>query len=177
MSIKPVHRHMFPVFVQALGLSAPAVEVGVAEGDYAKTFLSLWPFDYYMVDRWRHVDGYDDVMNGSDDEHEARFQKALAVARSAGPRCRILRMDSVQAASEFADRSLSFVYIDGDHSYGGCRRDILAWAPKVMPGGVIAGHDYYDKEPFMVRSAVVSVTNGPCGITHEPSPSWWCHIG
>lgn len=86
-------------------------------------------------------------------------------------------MDSVQAASEFADRSLSFVYIDGDHSYEGCRRDILAWAPKVMRGGVIAGHDYYDKEPFMVRSAVVSVTNGPCGITHEPSPSWWCHIG
>jgi hypothetical protein len=86
-------------------------------------------------------------------------------------------MDSVAAANTFPDRSLDFVYLDGDHSLKGCTRDIVAWAPKVKAGGILAGHDYYDNEPFMVRTAVNECCNGPCGITHEPSPSWWVRIG
>jgi hypothetical protein len=91
-------------------------------------------------------------------------------------RVKTLRMDSVEAAATFADKSLAFVYLDGDHSLDGFRRDFYAWFPKVKSGGVIAGHDYYDKPPFRVRTALCQIVNGPCGITHEPSPSWWCHV-
>ena len=97
--IRPVHRNMFPLFCQALGLHGTAVEVGVAEGEYAKAFLPLWTGDYVMVDRWCHVDGYDDVMNGPDSEHEVRFNQALAVAAPYGDRVKVLRMDSVVAVS------------------------------------------------------------------------------
>lgn len=175
--MKPVHRNMFPLFLQTLGLAGTAVEVGVADGSYAASFLSLWPGRYVMVDRWRCVAGYDDIMNDSDAQHEERFRLAAAVAARYADRCTMLRMDSVEAAATFADQSLDFVYIDGDHSLKGCRRDLEAWWPKVRPGGVIAGHDYYDKPPFQVRSALCGFVNGPCGITHEPSPSWWCHVG
>lgn len=168
---------MFPLFLQTLGLNGTAVEVGVAEGHYSRTFLELWSGKYVMVDRWCQVEGYDDVMNGPDAEHEARYRQALSVAKDYADRCSIYRMDSARAASKFEDRSLDFVYIDGDHSYEGCKRDIIAWAPKIRHGGILAGHDYYDKDSFRVRSAVNDVCNGPCGITHEPSPSWWCHIG
>ncbi len=174
--IRPVHRNMFPLFCQTLGLHGTAVEVGVAEGKYAKEFLPLWHGDYVMVDRWCHVDGYDDVMNGPDLEHEVRFQQAMDVAAPYGDRVQVLRMDSVEASKRFADKSLAFVYLDGDHSFDGVRRDLFAWIPKVKSGGIIAGHDYYDKPPFAVRSALCSVVNGPCGITHDPSPSWWCHV-
>ena len=174
--IRPVHRYMFPLFFQAIGLNGTAVEVGVAEGKYAQDFLPLWHDNYVMVDRWCHIDGYDDVMNGPDAEHEVRFNQAMAVAAQYGDRVTVLRMDSVAAAATFADKSLAFVYLDGDHSVDGFRRDFLAWIPKVQSGGVIAGHDYYDKPPFRVRSALCSLVNGPCGITHEPSPSWWCHV-
>lgn len=167
---------MFPLFLQAMGLNGIAVEVGVAEGNYSREFLSLWHGDYVMVDRWCHIDGYDDVMNGSDAEHEQRFRQAMAVAEEHSSRVTVLRMDSVEAASQFPDKSLSFVYLDGDHSYDGVRRDLAAWWPKVQSHGVIAGHDYYDKPPFQVRSALCSFVNGPCGITHEASPSWWCHV-
>jgi hypothetical protein len=34
------------------------------------------------------------------------------------------------------------VFVDGDHSYEGCRGDIEAWTPHVRVGGVIAIHDY-----------------------------------
>jgi len=78
--IKPVHRNMFPLFLQSLGHAGTAVEVGVAEGNYSRTFLDLWPGPYVMVDRWCHIEGYDDVMNGPDAEHELRFEQALGVA-------------------------------------------------------------------------------------------------
>jgi predicted O-methyltransferase YrrM len=52
----------------------------------------------------------------------------------------------------FADASVDFVFIDGDHSYEGCATDIRLYAPKVKPYGVIAGHDYYDAKG--VRQAV-----------------------
>ena len=164
---------MFPLFLQALGHNGTAVEIGVAEGNYSRIFLDLWPGRYVMVDRWCHIDGYDDVMNGPDAEHQARYRQAMTVASEFADRCRVLRMDSATAAAHFDDASLDFVYIDGDHSVEGCTRDILAWAPKVKRGGVLAGHDYYDRHPFGVRTAVNRCINGPCGVTHEACPSWW----
>lgn len=168
---------MFPLYLQSLGLCGTAVEVGVAEGHYSQAFLRNWPGFYVMVDRWAHIPGYDDIMNGPDDEHEERFRQAMLVANQYADRCSVYRMDSRTAADKFADKSLDFVYIDADHSYAGCRGDIVAWAQKVKAGGILAGHDYYNRPPFEVRRAVADICGGPCGITHEPSPSWWCVIG
>jgi predicted O-methyltransferase YrrM len=50
--------------------------------------------------------------------------------------------DSPKAAHLFADESVSFVMLDGDHSYDGVTRDIDAWWPKIKPGGLLAGDDY-----------------------------------
>jgi hypothetical protein len=171
--LKPVHRVEFAWMLRDLGCTGTAVEVGVAEGKFAKDFLAVWPGKYVMVDRWCHIEGYDDVMNGPDEEHEIRYRQAMDVAAPHKDRVAVLRMDSAEAAATFADGSLDFVYLDGDHSFQGVMRDLAAWVPKVRPGGVIAGHDYYDKQPFAVRSAVRTFFNGPCGITHEASPSWW----
>lgn len=33
------------------------------------------------------------------------------------------------------------VFIDGDHTYEGARRDIQIWYPQLKPGGLISGHD------------------------------------
>jgi hypothetical protein len=38
--------------------------------------------------------------------------------------------------------SLDFVYIDGNHRFEQVVADLAAWAPKVRPGGIVAGHDY-----------------------------------
>lgn len=173
----PTHRNQFPAWLVSLGLTGKAVEVGVAEGNFARMFLAGWPGEYFMVDMWRHIDGYNDAMNGDDAEHDARFQQAVSVATPYADRCKIVVADSVVAASRFELRSLDFAYIDADHSYEGCKRDILAWAPKIKPGGILAGHDYMNSPPqYEVRRAVAEVCGGPCGITHEAAPSWWVHI-
>jgi hypothetical protein len=47
-------------------------------------------------------------------------------------------------ASNFVNEALDFVYIDGDHSTPSVKLDIETWYPRVIPGGYIGGHDYFD---------------------------------
>jgi predicted O-methyltransferase YrrM/GR25 family glycosyltransferase involved in LPS biosynthesis len=54
-----------------------------------------------------------------------------------------LRMTSLEAAKQFENNSLDFVFIDASHEYEDVKNDINAWFPKVKNGGIIAGHDYY----------------------------------
>lgn len=54
-----------------------------------------------------------------------------------------LKLTSLEASRKFRDESLDFVFLDASHEYEDVREDILAWLPKVKPGGVLAGHDYY----------------------------------
>jgi predicted O-methyltransferase YrrM len=63
----------------------------------------------------------------------------------------IVRSPSVDAAANFADGSVDFILIDGDHTYEGVLADLRAWYPKVKSGGVIAGDDWRWKS---VRKAV-----------------------
>ena len=50
--------------------------------------------------------------------------------------------DSVSVAGQYADNSLDFVFIDGDHRYEPVKNDILAWLPKMKIGSILSGHDY-----------------------------------
>ena len=48
-----------------------------------------------------------------------------------------------------------FVFIDGDHSYAGCRRDADDWAPLVAPGGMLAMHDTTDTNVGVVYAELL----------------------
>ena len=167
---------MIPAYAASLGLTGTFVEVGVATGTYMKAILESWPYDYVGVDRWRHVEGYDDSANVEQAEQDLRYQLCTDIAKQHGQRASLLRLDSVTAAGTYEDKSLSVVYIDAEHTCDAVVKDIQAWAPKIKSGGILCGHDYYNIPPFEVRKAVAAI-GGPCGITHEPAPSWWCMIG
>lgn len=63
----------------------------------------------------------------------------------------VLAMESARAAAGEVDASLDAVFLDGDHSTAAVDADLLAWLPKIKPGGYICGHDY-DRES--VKDAV-----------------------
>jgi hypothetical protein len=63
-----------------------------------------------------------------------------------------VRKSSTEAACDFENASLDFVFIDAGHQYDDIYADISAWLPKVKPGGWLAGHDYGSSEG--VRNAV-----------------------
>ena len=56
--------------------------------------------------------------------------------------------------------SLDFVYIDARKGYLKVKEDLLDWAPRVRPGGLLSGHDYCTNPPI-----------GPgCAGSHKGAP-------
>jgi predicted O-methyltransferase YrrM len=53
-----------------------------------------------------------------------------------------VRKSSRQASFAFDDKTLDFVMIDASHDYEDVYDDIVAWTPKLRPGGMLAGDDY-----------------------------------
>mgnify|MGYP005856555555 FL=1 len=49
------------------------------------------------------------------------------------------------------DQQLDFVFIDGDHSYQGAKRDHNRWAKRVKPGGYIIHHDMANARPYATQ--------------------------
>lgn len=64
-----------------------------------------------------------------------------------GQRLELIRDDShdpavlSRVADLVGDQRLDFLFIDGDHSYDGVKRDYEMYGPLVKPGGLIAFHD------------------------------------
>lgn len=100
------------------------------------------------VDTWKTV-----VNQPSCLKVEAPFETFIANVRQSELLDIIIpiRCPSVEAASFIRD-NLRCVFIDADHSYDHCLADIKAWLPKVMKGGLLAGHDYNDSFPGVVKA-------------------------
>jgi hypothetical protein len=58
---------------------------------------------------------------------------------------------SFDAAHNFENQSISFVYIDAEHTYSALSRDIKAWLEKVRSDGFAGGHDYKKKWPEVMK--------------------------
>jgi predicted O-methyltransferase YrrM len=59
---------------------------------------------------------------------------------------------SIEAAKQFENKSVDFVFIDAAHEYEDVQNDIEAWLPKIKTGGIIAGHDYIPTYPGVMRA-------------------------
>lgn len=72
-------------------------------------------------------------------------------------RVKVLPEPSHLAVKHVKDNSLDFVFIDADHSYKECLRDIKVWIPKVKKGGLICGHDFEHAAFPGIKKAVEEV--------------------
>lgn len=114
-------------------------EIGTCYGEFAEKMYKAIPgLTLFAVDSW------DNVETERRERVHNRNVEWFCRNRLANWRPIVMKMDSVEASKYIADGSLDFVYIDGDHTYEGCKRDIEAWAPKVRKGGIVSGDDYYE---------------------------------
>jgi hypothetical protein len=65
---------------------------------------------------------------------------------SGKPFVKVIRDYSYNAAKEFPSDFFDLVYLDGDHTYEGCLRDIEDWYPKVKKGKFLVGDDFRNDE-------------------------------
>jgi predicted O-methyltransferase YrrM len=154
----------------ALGFNE-GLEVGTYLGEFADLLCTCNPkLHLTCVDPWM-------AYMGRTQEREDGFF-ARAMRRLKGKNITIIRKPSQVGVLDIKDRSLDFVYIDGDHQFDHAMMDIIKWAPKVKSGGIIAVHDYDISEGADVSSAVNAYTHAhhidPWYVTRELTPTaYW----
>ena len=156
-----LNRGEIAAILNARGLTGEGAEIGVKHGQFCEYTLDHWRGRLlYAVDPWREFSRavYQDIDNVPDDEQEKNYQITARRLARFGERARILRMTSDEAARAIPDRSLDYVYLDARHDYESVREDIGLWYPKLRPGALFAGHDYFNGEiggtAFGVKRAV-----------------------
>ena len=137
-------------------------EIGVWMGNTSTLFLKKGLKKLYMVDSYS-VEPYKENTERSYQEYIAKYQPITGEFSEAGfqrfydrvynevkerfqdPEVEICRMTSDRWFKLFQNHMLDFldwIYIDGDHSYEGCLRDLENSLKVVKQGGLILGDDY-----------------------------------
>lgn len=78
-----------------------------------------------------------------DNFHDAKKNIFFANLAEAGlaARSHLIQADSGAAGRNWVGGDISLLFIDGDHSYAGVKRDIETWTGYIKPGGRVAFHD------------------------------------
>jgi len=84
-----------------------------------------------------------------------------------------IEKDSIEASKLFSDNEIDFVFVDANHSYEAVIEDLKHWYPKLKPGGIIAGHDFWADS---VRSAVLTFFKDKNLNVNRASQSCWVAI-
>lgn len=169
--------------LDAMGLTGTGAEIGVAFGENAEVILDGSCLEnLLLVDPWDDVPGQDQRgFGGAIKDWHGCFCYCSGKLSRFGDRAKFVRMSSYDAAKTVADESLDFVYIDGNHMSPYVDDDLRMWYPKVKPGGIFGGHDYYDRVQLPVflcdvKSAVdrfFSDKSETIHIVPDETPSWY----
>lgn len=84
--------------------------------------------------------------------------------------CSLIVSPSAAAAKFIPDGACYFVFIDAAHDRDSVLADIRAFAPKVAPGGILAGHDYFS---FAGVKQAVHEAFGQSDWMCRDAPSCW----
>lgn len=158
------------------------VEVGVWRGELSRLLYKIVD-ELILVDPWRvennvfvhEGEPYLCTMGESKLLNQKELDTVVYKIRQELPRARILRMGSIEASQLISNNSVDLVFIDAIHTYDHCKQDILAWLPKIKPGGMISGDDYCPtNNPRDVARAVKELLGVPNTVT--PSSKVWFRV-
>ena len=127
-----------PQLFTELGFTIGA-EIGVEAGLYSEALCKAIPnLTLYSIDPWKAYREYKEHTTQA--VLDSLYEEALT--RLKPYNCRIIRGFSEDVYKFFADESLDFVYLDGNHEFLHVASDLVHWNPKVRKGGILAGHDF-----------------------------------
>jgi hypothetical protein len=172
--------------VKSLPRGLVTAEVGVYRGLFSSVIVAYCrPSKHYMVDCWEGGEDTATNVYNLDKKTLNGLRNTVRKLRTWIKRgvARPVIGKTPEVAALFDDNELDFVYIDASHDYDAVASDLRAWAPKVRPGGVIAGHDYGfigtkdNKTDWGVKRAVHEFAEyhevGHVGYTQEDVQSFY----
>ena len=118
-------------------------EIGVFQGRFANFLFSKSPQLLVLIDPFEGI-----VSSGDEDGNNVVNCNLNVVYEQLKERCdkipniKLIKGYSFNVLPHFSDHTFDVMYIDGDHSYEGVKRDLRIALKKVKPGGFICGHDY-----------------------------------
>ncbi len=132
-----------------LSRNATVVEIGSWQGK--STFCiakGLASGIVYAIDPF-NADGGFDVESDREYKQKKGSEDLLENFTSNMERLEVLKKIVVKQGYSYQFQgdisSINFLFIDGDHSIEGCKTDFDLYSPKIIPGGFIAFHDYYEE--------------------------------
>jgi hypothetical protein len=172
---------IFPRPFERLGVKGchlTGVEVGVFEGFHAESLLTY--LDIYIL---YLIDPYLAYQDGQYSASDSLIQTAKQHAHTLLSQCAQgnhtqlvwIAQTVLSSMSKIPDQ-LDFVYLDGRHDYGSVSSEIGAFWPKIKPGGVLGGHDFYcawakDHEGVIRAACEFAVWHNLQLIVEMPD--WW----
>ena len=141
----------FPQLLKELGFKTGA-EIGVYRGQFTVA-LATCGLRVYGIDAWTPYAGYKDFQG--QEVFDAAY--AHACRKTASFDIQLIKKWSLEALDDFENESLDFVFIDGNHDFEHVVADTAGWARKVRKGGIVSGHDFFDRDhglAYGVRYAI-----------------------
>ena len=132
---------LFP-YVKRLGEKLKGIEIGTCRAESTAYFLEKCP----NIDLLTTIDPYKGYQDWNGEITQETVDRFMEVAKKNlkkyGKRVKMLREESGNAASNFKNESVDFIFVDGDHSYDATLADCEAYYPLLKKGGLFCGHDY-----------------------------------
>lgn len=101
------------------------VEIGLWQGEFSRELLNYFP-NLNMIS----IDPY------------IQWEEVIQNTKNFNKRFSIMPFHS-DIAANILQGQYDFIFIDGDHSYEQCRKDIVNYLRFVKPGGILSGHNYH----------------------------------
>lgn len=152
------------------------LEIGVWRGANTARVLKLRPdVSAVCVDPWAPAQGSYATSGSSDSKIDAaQWAQIHEIAkRNLAPyrgRVSLIKMRAEDFAPLRMKDTYDVIFIDGDHSYAGCSRDIAIW--RSIAGKWIGGHDY-GKASFPGVAKAVDEAFGEKGFVLGADSTWW----
>jgi hypothetical protein len=116
-------------------------EIGVFKGEFSKFLLTLNPTQLVLFDLFNGSCGSGDV-DGNNFCSTNMANEYNNIINWNNQAIILKKGDSSSQLACFPNEYFDMIYIDGDHSYEGCKKDLDVALQKIKIGGYIMGHDY-----------------------------------
>ncbi len=160
---RDLFRHMLKELVG--GKRLMGVEIGCLNGDSASVILEANP-DIHLISIDPFIpDSMEPSLIGSFDKAVERNKKAEEEHRYI-----IMRSYSKDVVAYFSNKTLDFLFVDGDHRYEGVLEDYNNYTPLIKKGGLLFMHDCR-----MGREGGANFHPGPSRVLQEKvvgNPNW-----